>query len=59
MSVRCHTHPVTSLILPVPVTCSWWVTRTIVFPLSVFLMHSSKTCFPTWASTADRGSSSR
>lgn len=40
-------------------TCSWWVTRTTVFPRSVFWMHSSKTCFPTWASTADRGSSSR
>lgn len=54
-----HTHFMTSWVLLVPVTCSWWVTRTTVFPLSAFLMHSSKTCFPTWASTADSGSSSR
>lgn len=40
-------------------TCSWCVTRMIDFPCSSFLMHSSKICFPTWASTADSGSSSR
>mmetsp|Transcript_27402 Transcript_27402/g.88491 ORF Transcript_27402/g.88491 Transcript_27402/m.88491 type:complete len:142 (+) Transcript_27402:2187-2612(+) len=40
-------------------TPSWWVARTTVFPRlrRVCLTTNSKRCSPTWASTAERGSS--
>jgi len=41
------------------ITCNWWVTRMTDLPFSSFLIHCSKMCFPTCASTADRGSSKR
>ena len=39
--------------------CKWWVFKITVFLLSLFLIAFLNNCSPTWASTADNGSSSK